>query len=325
MKFNTHALARAQAAKIQHIADVWGWPVCPLDATETIRAHLTGSNHNAKAIAWERDDYGKKPRKREREEPDALVCMCWSAGRERECVRRKKPAALFCLCTVCCCQSGCERGKSAAAVNACLGLKGSAPAHAIRKSVEDKHMAQVSLSYVKTLALTVDQLGLIEPDITCEAKPSGMFHAVIEVPLVNWVDKGFRGPRQFTGVSSSSARRAIRKAAHAAVKRLVKDGLLNVKDFSKEELTIWKKKVCKEIAEERDEFERNYAHLEKKRGKLLAENARMKVKLTRLKEQISYCMEDQEENQKLATENKVLKRKISAMMKQLAEARNEAT
>ncbi|TVU03501.1 hypothetical protein EJB05_50962, partial [Eragrostis curvula] len=192
-------------------------------------------------------------------------------------------------------------------------------------------MAQVSLSYVKTLALTVDQLGLIEPNITCEAKPSGMFHAVIEVPLVNWVDKGFRGPRQFTGVSSSSARRAIRKAAHAAVKRLVKDGLLNVKDFSKEELTIWKKrvmeiaKVCKEIAEERDELERNYAHLEKKRGKLLAENARMKVKLTRLKEQISYCMEDQEENQKLATENKVLKRKISAMMKQLAEARNEAT
>ncbi|TVU03500.1 hypothetical protein EJB05_50961, partial [Eragrostis curvula] len=58
MKFNTHALARAQAAKIQHIADVWGWPVCPLDTTETIRAHLTGSNHNAKAIAWERDVSG---------------------------------------------------------------------------------------------------------------------------------------------------------------------------------------------------------------------------------------------------------------------------
>ncbi|XP_062182051.1 adenylate isopentenyltransferase-like [Phragmites australis] len=58
MKANTHALANAQTAKIQHIADVWGWPVCFLDATETIRAHLTGSNDTAKAIAWEHDVSG---------------------------------------------------------------------------------------------------------------------------------------------------------------------------------------------------------------------------------------------------------------------------
>ncbi|XP_062178604.1 adenylate isopentenyltransferase-like [Phragmites australis] len=58
MKANTHALAKAQTAKIQHIADAWGWPVCSLDATETIRAHLTGSNDTAKAIAWERDVSG---------------------------------------------------------------------------------------------------------------------------------------------------------------------------------------------------------------------------------------------------------------------------
>ncbi|XP_062199859.1 adenylate isopentenyltransferase-like [Phragmites australis] len=58
MKANTHALAKAQTAKIQHIVDVWGWPVCSLDATETIRAHLTGSNDTVKAIAWERDVSG---------------------------------------------------------------------------------------------------------------------------------------------------------------------------------------------------------------------------------------------------------------------------
>ncbi|XP_062217748.1 adenylate isopentenyltransferase-like [Phragmites australis] len=58
MKTNTHALAKAQTAKIQHITDVWGWPVCSLDATETICAHVTGSNYTAKAIAWERDVSG---------------------------------------------------------------------------------------------------------------------------------------------------------------------------------------------------------------------------------------------------------------------------
>ena len=52
IKANTQALAKAQTAKIQHIADVWGWPVCSLDATKTIHAHLTGLNHTAKAIAW---------------------------------------------------------------------------------------------------------------------------------------------------------------------------------------------------------------------------------------------------------------------------------
>ncbi|CAL4989392.1 unnamed protein product [Urochloa decumbens] len=58
MKANTQALAKVQATKIQHIVDVWGWPVCSLDATKTIQAHLAGSNHNAMDIAWERDVRG---------------------------------------------------------------------------------------------------------------------------------------------------------------------------------------------------------------------------------------------------------------------------
>ena len=55
MKSNTQALAEAQIAKIRHIVDIWGWPVYSLDATETIRSHITGSNHTATTIAWERD------------------------------------------------------------------------------------------------------------------------------------------------------------------------------------------------------------------------------------------------------------------------------
>ncbi|CAL4949633.1 unnamed protein product [Urochloa decumbens] len=58
MKANTQAHVEAQAAKLQHIADVWGWPFFSFDVTETIHAHLTGSNHTAKAIAWECDVRG---------------------------------------------------------------------------------------------------------------------------------------------------------------------------------------------------------------------------------------------------------------------------
>ena len=55
MKSNTQALAEAQIVKIRHIVDIWGWPVYSLDATETIHSHITGSNHTATTIAWERD------------------------------------------------------------------------------------------------------------------------------------------------------------------------------------------------------------------------------------------------------------------------------
>ncbi|KAG2577626.1 hypothetical protein PVAP13_6NG165806 [Panicum virgatum] len=55
MKSNTQALAKAQIAKIIHIVDIWGWPVYSLDATESIHSHITGSNHTATTIAWERD------------------------------------------------------------------------------------------------------------------------------------------------------------------------------------------------------------------------------------------------------------------------------
>ena len=45
MKYKTQALAKAQTAKIRHMVDVWGWPVCSLDATGTIRVHLAGAGH----------------------------------------------------------------------------------------------------------------------------------------------------------------------------------------------------------------------------------------------------------------------------------------
>ncbi|CAL5058206.1 unnamed protein product [Urochloa decumbens] len=58
IKANTQALAEAQTAKIRHIADVWGWPVCSFDVTETIHALLMESSHTAKDLAWERDVHG---------------------------------------------------------------------------------------------------------------------------------------------------------------------------------------------------------------------------------------------------------------------------
>ncbi|KAL6639442.1 hypothetical protein ACP70R_023172 [Stipagrostis hirtigluma subsp. patula] len=58
IKANTQVLAKTQIARIRHMVDVWGWPVCFLDATETIRAHLNGSKYTMEAMAWERDVSG---------------------------------------------------------------------------------------------------------------------------------------------------------------------------------------------------------------------------------------------------------------------------
>ncbi|RCV06325.1 hypothetical protein SETIT_1G153900v2 [Setaria italica] len=58
MKDNTQSLAKAQNAKIHHMVDIWGWPIFSLDATETIRAHINGSDHMAEAKAWQRDVSG---------------------------------------------------------------------------------------------------------------------------------------------------------------------------------------------------------------------------------------------------------------------------
>lgn len=55
LRDNTHGLAKAQTAKIRHMVDVWGWPICSLDATETIRAHINGSCHVVQDTAWHRD------------------------------------------------------------------------------------------------------------------------------------------------------------------------------------------------------------------------------------------------------------------------------
>uniref|UniRef100_K3ZM13 Adenylate isopentenyltransferase n=1 Tax=Setaria italica TaxID=4555 RepID=K3ZM13_SETIT len=58
MKDNTQALAKAQNAKIHHMVNVWGWPIFSLDAIETIRAHINGSDSMAKAKAWQHDVSG---------------------------------------------------------------------------------------------------------------------------------------------------------------------------------------------------------------------------------------------------------------------------
>ncbi|CAN6272337.1 unnamed protein product [Urochloa humidicola] len=132
-------------------------------------------------------------------------------------------------------------------------------------------MAKLTMSYTNALAQIVNQLGLEEPKITSEEIDNGMFHATIEVDdLVNWVSMGFRGPREFTGKSSISARRAIRKAARSVVFSLEKYGMVKINDFSGKKLKLWKKRVmdianiCVEVAEERDELEKNHKYLEKK-------------------------------------------------------------
>lgn len=58
MKHNTQILAKAQSAKIRHMADIWGWPICSLDATETIRAHINGSDEMTKINAWKHNVSG---------------------------------------------------------------------------------------------------------------------------------------------------------------------------------------------------------------------------------------------------------------------------
>jgi adenylate isopentenyltransferase (cytokinin synthase) len=45
-------------AKIHQMVDVWGWPIFSLDATETIQAHMNGSEHMAEAKAWQHDVSG---------------------------------------------------------------------------------------------------------------------------------------------------------------------------------------------------------------------------------------------------------------------------
>ncbi|CAL5007315.1 unnamed protein product [Urochloa decumbens] len=170
-------------------------------------------------------------------------------------------------------------------------------------------MAKLTMSCTKALAQIVNQLGLEKPKITSEEIDNGMFHATIEVDLVNWVSMGFRGPREFTGKSSISARRAIRKAAGSVVFSLEKYGMVKINDFSGKKLKLWKRrvmdiaKICMEVAEERDELEKNHRYLERKNGKLLVENARMKVKISMLQDKIICLMEDKEGNTDLINEN----------------------
>ena len=170
-------------------------------------------------------------------------------------------------------------------------------------------MAKLTISYVKTLAQIIDQLGLEEPKIAYEKGESGTFHATIEVDLVNWVSMGYRGQREFTGKSSVSARRAVGKAARKVVNTLEKYGLVKINDFSRKQLKLWKKrvmniaKVCKELIEERDVLERNNVYLQNKHNKLLAENARMEEEISRLEEKIVGCTEGEKEDKEPTSKN----------------------
>jgi adenylate isopentenyltransferase (cytokinin synthase) len=58
MKDNTRTLAKAQSAKIHHIVNAWGWPICSLDATKTIQARFNRSDHEVEDLAWQRDVSG---------------------------------------------------------------------------------------------------------------------------------------------------------------------------------------------------------------------------------------------------------------------------
>jgi hypothetical protein len=124
------------------------------------------------------------------------------------------------------------------------------------------YMAKLTINYLRSLAWIVRQLGLNEPRITCKQREDTKFYAIIEVDLLNRVSMGYRGPREFTATSSISARRAIGKAAHNAVTVLEKCGLVKINDFSRRKLDVWKArvmgiaKICKEVAEERDDLER---------------------------------------------------------------------
>ncbi|CAL4987927.1 unnamed protein product [Urochloa decumbens] len=158
-------------------------------------------------------------------------------------------------------------------------------------------MAKLTISYAKSLAKIVDKLGIEKPKITSEEREDSTFHATIEVDLINWVSMGYRGPREFTGKSSGSGRRAIRKAARKVVNSFEKYGLIKINDFSRKDLKLWKKrvmdiaKICKEVVKERDVLEKNYTYLKKKHSKLLTDNARMVARISRMEENIDGCME----------------------------------
>uniref|UniRef100_A0A0E0LYD6 Uncharacterized protein n=1 Tax=Oryza punctata TaxID=4537 RepID=A0A0E0LYD6_ORYPU len=83
-------------------------------------------------------------------------------------------------------------------------------------------MAQVTFNCTRILMKNVDHLGLGKPTMTHEKRADVIFHSFIEVDLVKWLSKGSRGPRQFIGRSPVSLRRATRKAAHDAVRKLEK-------------------------------------------------------------------------------------------------------
>ena len=63
-------------------------------------------------------------------------------------------------------------------------------------------------------------------------------------------------------------------------------------------LDVWKArvmgvaKICKEVAEERDDLERTCSRLQNKQGKLLAENARLKAKISKLERKVARYGED---------------------------------
>jgi len=104
---------------------------------------------------------------------------------------------------------------------------------------------------------------------------------------------GYRGPREFTATSSISARRAIGKAARDAVTMLEKFGLVKINDFSRRKLDVWKArvmdvaKICKEVVEERDDLEKTCSRLQSKQGKLLAEKAMLKDKISKLERKVA--------------------------------------
>ena len=58
MKDNTRTLAKTQSAKIRHMVDAWGWPICSLDATKTIQARINRSGHEVEDLAWQHDVSG---------------------------------------------------------------------------------------------------------------------------------------------------------------------------------------------------------------------------------------------------------------------------
>ncbi|CAL4969598.1 unnamed protein product [Urochloa decumbens] len=184
------------------------------------------------------------------------------------------------------------------------------------------------MSYVKILSQVVDQLGLKPPEIAYEKRTNGTFHAVIEVHLASWTSRGFRGSREFTGTSTISARKAIRKAARGVVQRLERSGLVQINDFNGQDLKLWKKrvmqiaKICKKVAEERDELEREFTFLQNNRARLLIENGKMEEKIARLKKKLSGAEATEEENGNLMAENNELKAEIRDLKKQLSEPQN---